>query len=91
MGRSHALSDAFRQAREGVSDIDEWRNRPLGREYAYLFMDGVWHKRCWGGGMENASVLAAIGVGADGGQEVLAMAEVMKEDAESWHSFVFVQ
>ena len=56
MGRSHALSDAFRQAREGVSDIDEWRNRPLGREYAYLFMDGVWHKRCWGGGMENASV-----------------------------------
>ena len=113
MGRSHALSDAFRQAREGVSDIDEWRNRPLGREYAYLFMDGVWHKRCWGGGMENASVLAAahaldaahedvgdlvfgvedeqVGVGADGGQEVLAVAEVMKEDAESWHSFVFVQ
>lgn len=44
-----------------------------------------------GGGMENASVLAAIGVGADGGQEVLAVAEVMKEDAESWHSFVFVQ
>ena len=79
------------KAREGVSDIDEWRNRPLGREYAYLFMDGVWHKRCWGGGMENASVLAAIGVGADGGQEVLAVAEVMKEDAESWHSFVFVQ
>lgn len=85
---SQTLSDKLG---EGVSDIDEWRNRPLGREYAYLFMDGVWHKRCWGGGMENASVLAAIGVGADGGQEVLAVAEVMKEDAESWHSFVFVQ
>ena len=41
--------------------------------------------------MENASVLAAIGVGAAGGQEVLAVAEVLMEDAESWHSFVFVQ
>lgn len=40
---------------------------------------------------EREHLLAAIGVGADGGQEVLAVAEVMKEDAESWHSFVFVQ
>ena len=41
--------------------------------------------------MENASVLAAIGVGADGGQEVLAVAEVMKADAESGPAGVFVQ
>ena len=90
MGRSHALSDAFRQAREGVSDIDEWRNRPLGREYAYLFMDGVWHKRCWGGGMENASVLAAIGVGAAGGQGGGARGGGMEEGGGSGDAVVFV-
>lgn len=40
------------------------------QEYAYLFMDGVWHKRRWGGSVENAGILVAIGIGADGRREV---------------------
>ena len=51
-------------------------------------MDGVWHKRCWGGSVENAGILVAIGVGMDGRREVLSVAEGMKEDTESWRSFV---
>ena len=58
------------------------------QEYAYVFMDGVWHKRCWGDSVENVSVLVAIGVGADGRREVISVAEGMKEDAESWRSFI---
>lgn len=58
------------------------------QEYAYLFMDGVWHKRRWGGSVENAGILVAIGIGADGRREVLSAAEGMKEDAESWRSFI---
>ena len=58
------------------------------QEYAYLFMDGVWHKRRWGGSVENAGILVAIGIGADGRREVLSVAEGMKEDAESWRSFI---
>ena len=53
-----------------------------------MFMDGVWHKRCWGGSVENAGILVAIGVGMDGRREVLSVAEGMKEDTESWRSFV---
>lgn len=38
--------------------------------------------------MENVSILVAIGVGMDGRREVLAVAEGMKEDAESWREFI---
>ena len=56
---SQTLSDKLK----GVyAQIDEWRNRPLERSYPYLFVDGVWHKRTWGGSVENVSVLVAIGV-----------------------------
>ena len=82
---SQTLSDKLRKV---YAEIDEWRNRPLEQEYAYVFMDGVWHKRCWGGSVESVSVLVAIGVGADGRREVLSVAEGMKEDAESWRSFI---
>ena len=63
-------------------------NRPLDSEYPYVFMDGVWHKRSWGGGVENVSVLVAIGVDADGRREVIGVAEGMKEDKAGWEQFI---
>ncbi|WP_033510455.1 transposase, partial [Bifidobacterium pullorum] len=57
---SQTLSDKLKKVYE---DIDRWRNRPLAdHSYPYLFVDGVWHKRTWGGSVENVSVLVAIGV-----------------------------
>ena len=53
-----------------------------------MFMDGVWHKRSWGGAVENVSVLVAIGVGMDGHREVIGVTEGMKEDAASWQDFI---
>ncbi len=82
---SQTLSDKLKKV---YADIDAWRGRPLTQEYPYVFMDGVWHKRCWGGSVENVSVLVAVGVGVDGRREVLAVAEGMKEDAESWREFI---
>lgn len=74
---SQTLSDKLK----GVyAQIDEWRNRPLERSYPYLFVDGVWHKRTWGGSVENVSVLVAIGVDDTGHREVVGVAEGMKED-----------
>lgn len=70
------------------AQIDEWRNRPLERSYPYLFVDGVWHKRTWGGSVENVSVLVAIGVDDTGHREVVGVAEGMKEDRASWEQFV---
>lgn len=68
--------------------IDAWRNRPLSGEYAYVYVDGIWLKKSWGGEVENVAVLVAIGVNAAGDREILGVTEGMKEDAESWRNFL---
>lgn len=67
--------------------IEEWRQRPLTGEYPYVYVDGIYLKRCWGGEIQNVSVLVAIGVNKDGFREILGAAEGMKEDRESWLNF----
>ena len=60
---SQTLSDKLKKI---YKEIDEWRKRPLESEYPYVFVDGVWHKRSWGGHVENVGVLVAIGVSTEG-------------------------
>ena len=43
---SQTLSDKLKRI---YGEIDQWRTRPLESEYPYVFVDGVWHKRSWGG------------------------------------------
>ena len=69
------------------AQIEEWRSRKLTERYPYVFVDGIFLKRCWGGSFENASVLVAIGVTEDGYREVIGTAEGLKEDTASWKSF----
>jgi len=68
--------------------IDAWRNRPIEGEYPYVFFDGIWLKRAWGGEVENVAVLVAIAVNADGYREILGVCEGTKEDKESWRNFL---
>ena len=68
--------------------VEVWRNRPLEKEYPYVFVDGIWLKRSWGGEVETVSVLVAIGVNREGYREVLGVAEGSREDAESWRQFL---
>ena len=82
---SRTLSDKLKKV---YGEIEAWRKRPLDSECPYVFMDGVWHKRFWGGSVENVSVLVAIGVDGDGRREVIGVAEGMKEDSASWEQFV---
>ncbi len=72
---------------KAYENIEKWRCRPLTGEYAYVYVDGVYLKRSWGGEVQNVSVLVAIGVNQDGYREILGAAEGMKEDHESWLSF----
>lgn len=67
--------------------IESWRTRPLTGEYPYVYVDGVYLKRSWGGEIQNVSILVAIGVNQDGCREISGAAEGMKEDKESWRSF----
>lgn len=68
--------------------INEWRERPLVGDFPYVFLDGLWLKRSWGGEVKNVSVLVAIGVAQSGYREILAVSEGAKEDTASWTAFL---
>ncbi len=68
--------------------IEAWRNRPLEGCYPYVYLDGVYLKRNWGGEYENVAILIAMAVNECGEREVIGAAEGMKEDKESWLSFL---
>ena len=70
--------------KKAYENIENWRTRPLKEEYPYVYVDGVYLKRSWGGEICNVSVLVAIGVDQDGYREILGACEGMKEDRESW-------
>lgn len=68
--------------------IEDWRNRPLqGGKYPYVYVDGIYLRRNWGGEYENVAILVAIAVNEDGYREVIGAAEGMKEDKQSWVGF----
>ena len=68
--------------------VEEWRSRPLTCEYPYVFVDGIYLKRSWGGSYENVAVMVAIGVNDDGYREVIGAAEGFTESAECWREFL---
>ena len=68
--------------------IEEWLSESITGEFAYVFLDGIWLKRSWGGEIKNVSVLVAIGVDEHGYRHVLGVKEGAKEDKESWVAFL---
>jgi len=68
--------------------IDAWRNRPLKSRYPYVYLDGIYLKRNWGGEYENVSILIAMAVNEEGYREVIGASEGMKEDKASWLAFL---
>ncbi len=68
--------------------IDAWRNRPLKNRYPYVYLDGIYLKRNWGGEYENVSILIAMAVNKEGYREVIGASEGMKEDKASWLAFL---
>lgn len=74
--------------KKAYAHIEEWRNRQLSsEEYQYVFVDGIYLKRSWGGKFENVAILVAIAVNQDGFREVVGAVEGMKEDKEGWKGF----
>ena len=73
--------------KKAYEHIETWRSRKLSGSYPYVFVDGVYLKRSWGGEIQNVSILVAIGVNEDGCREIVGAAEGMKEYRESWRTF----
>ena len=68
--------------------VEEWRNRPLTRKHPYVFVDGIYLKRAWGGFFENVAVMVAVGVNDDGYREAIGATEGFTESAECWRDFL---
>ena len=80
-----AVSNLNEKALEAV---EEWRSRPLACKYPYVFVDGIYLKRSWGGSFENVAVMVAIGVNDDGHREAIGAAEGFTESSECWRDFL---
>jgi len=73
---------------KAYAQIEEWRNRKLEVEYPYVYLDGIYLKKNWGGTIENIAILIALGVNSAGNREIIGAAEGGKEDKESWMKFL---
>lgn len=73
---------------KAFASVEERRNRPLDRAYPYVYVDGIYLKRSWGGAYENVAVMVAIGVNDDGQREVIGAAEGLAESSECWREFL---
>ncbi len=88
MGRSKVSPATISELnKKAYVHIEDWRNRPLqGGRYPYVYVDGIYLRRNWGGEYENVAILVAIAVNEDGFREVLGAAEGMKEDGTHLNS-----
>lgn len=73
--------------KKAYEHIEHRRNRPLTDDYPYVYVDGVFLKRCRGEEYENISIPVAIGVSGDGYREIIGAAEGLKEDLDSRKNF----
>jgi len=73
---------------KAFAGIEEWRSRPLTCEYRYVYVDGIYLKRSWGGSFENVAVMVAIGVNDEGYREIIGCAEGLAESKECWAEFL---
>lgn len=64
------------------------RCRPLACEYPYVYVDGIYLKRSWGGSCEDVAVMVAIGVNGNGYRKVIGCAEGFTESAGCWRDFL---
>ncbi len=83
-GASASAGTASNLNEKAFAAVEEWRTRPLTREYPYVYVDGIYLKRSWGGSYENVAVMVAVGVNDDGYREVIGAAEGFAESKERW-------
>ena len=87
-GSSVSASTVSNLNEKAFEAVGAWRNRPLERAYPYVYVDGIYLKRSWGGSYESVAVMVAIGVNDDGHREVIGAAEGFTESAECWRELL---
>lgn len=88
MGNQSIRRNRHQLNKKVYGHIDTWRNKPLQGKYPYVYLDGIYLKRNWGGEYESVVILIAMAVNKDGYREVIGASEGMKEDKASWKDFI---
>jgi putative transposase len=65
-----------------------WRERPLEKDYPYLYLDATYLKVNWGAGVASLALLAAVGLNAEGYREVLAVEVAGGEKSAAYASLL---
>jgi putative transposase len=65
-----------------------WRERPLEKDYPYLYLDATYLKVNWGAGVTSLALLSAVGVNAEGYREVLAVEVAGGEKSAAYASLL---
>ena len=87
-GASVSASTVSSLNEKAFESIERWRSRPLVGAFPYVYIDGIYLKRSWGGAYENVAVMVAIGVNDDGYREIIGAAEGFTESADCWRDFL---
>ena len=69
------------------TDLEKWRNRPLG-EYVYLFLDAYYEQVREDGQVRNLAVLTAVGTNWEGKREILGVSVSLSEHEVHWRAFL---
>ena len=80
-------SQVSRAAAEMDSELEKWRERPLG-EYPYLFLDAYYEQVREDGQVRHLAVLVAVAVTPTGKREILGVSVSLSEHEVHWRSFL---
>jgi len=69
------------------TELEKWRNRPLG-EYPYLFLDAYYEQVREDGQVRDLAVLTAVGVNLGGKREILGVSVSLSEHEVHWRAFL---
>jgi putative transposase len=80
-------SQVSRAAAEMDSELEKWRERPLG-EYPYLFLDAYYEQVREDGQVRHLAVLVAVGITPSGKREILGVSVSLSEHEVHWRAFL---
>jgi len=86
-GVSISSSTVSQAAAQLDSELEKWRERPLG-EYPFLFLDAYYEQVREDGQVRNLAILIAVGVNSSGKREILGVSVSLSEHEVHWRTFL---
>ena len=81
--KGFSSASIIRLTKDWQKECEQWKRRDLrGKEYVYVWADGIYVKSRLDG--EKTCLLVMIGVGIDGKKELIAMESGIRESTQSW-------